>query len=125
MRITIETIPHSKQRYPTVGDWWFDERGNLEIRVSEMGNWKYEAAVAYHELREVLHCKSDGISIEEVDEFDIAFEENRPIGNEEEPGDDKKAPYHIQHTLATHDERNFLADLAESWEEYTRVISNL
>jgi hypothetical protein len=27
MKINIETIPHSDQRYPTVGDYWDDENG--------------------------------------------------------------------------------------------------
>ena len=37
MNITIKTIAHDKQRYDTVGDWWFDDEGDLQIRVSRVG----------------------------------------------------------------------------------------
>ena len=62
MNITIKTIQHSKQRYDTCGDWWFDKKGNLQIRVSDMDNWKYEYLVGDHEVREALLCKDRGIT---------------------------------------------------------------
>jgi hypothetical protein len=76
MKVIIETIPHQDQRYNTVGDWrWHGDI--LMISVSQLGNWKYEAAIAYHELREALHCKHLGISQEAVDAFDLEFEARR------------------------------------------------
>ena len=33
LRIVIDTIPHSRQRYPTVGDWQIDKAGNLHITI--------------------------------------------------------------------------------------------
>jgi hypothetical protein len=36
LHIVIETIDHSKQRYPTVGDWQIDKAGNLQITVSRI-----------------------------------------------------------------------------------------
>src|ERR1700730_8034346 len=51
MKGIIETVPHQKQRYETVGDWQWDG-DTLKISVSDLGNWKYEMAIAYHELRE-------------------------------------------------------------------------
>ena len=39
--VRITTIPHSEQRYETVGD--YQERNNIiYITVSDMKNWKYE-----------------------------------------------------------------------------------
>ena len=35
MKINIETIPHGDQRYPTVGDYWDDSDGVVQVRVSE------------------------------------------------------------------------------------------
>lgn len=34
MKITIETIPHNQQRYPTCGDWQFLNSDELAVRVS-------------------------------------------------------------------------------------------
>ena len=47
MKITIDTIPHNQQRYPTVGDWAFDSNGNLIIAVSDLGDWRYNALVGF------------------------------------------------------------------------------
>ena len=37
LRIVIETIDHSKQRYPTVGDWRIDKAGNLNMALLKKG----------------------------------------------------------------------------------------
>jgi len=39
MNIFIKKIPHSSQRYPTVGDWYWDD-GALFINVSQMNKPK-------------------------------------------------------------------------------------
>jgi hypothetical protein len=126
LNITIKTIPHEEQRYNTAGDWWFDDAGNLEIRVSNMSNWKYEALVAYHELAEVLLCKDRGITVEEVDAFDMAWEEEHPGiaqgGGMEEPGDDPNCPCRKEHFFATTAERALSAELAVDWFEYDAAI---
>src|SRR5882762_2975119 len=59
MRIVIEIIPHKDQRYPSVGDWQFDEQGNLSIRVSHSQH-KYDACLIMHELAEALLCGFTG-----------------------------------------------------------------
>lgn len=125
MNIRIETIPHNAQNYDTVGDWRFDRKGNLIIRVSEMGNWKYEILVAVHELMEVALCKDRGISTEKVDRFDKAFEASRMAGNEDEPGDDPKSPYRNEHFFATSVERLFAAELKVDWKEYDKAVNAL
>lgn len=124
MKITIETIPHNGQRYPTVGDWFYDEVGNLTIKVSDLGDWRYNALVGLHELVEVLKCKRDGVTQESVDAFDIEYEKNRPEGDVSEPGDSPNAPYRQQHCLATGIERIMAEELGVVWEECdTAVIS--
>lgn len=125
MNINIKTIPHNEQRYETVGDWWFDENGDLQIRVSDVGNPKYEFLVAYHELAEVMLCKDRGITTEEVDTFDKNFEANRPEGNEDEPGDDPNAPYRKEHFFATSLERLVAAELNVDWNKYDETINKL
>lgn len=126
MRITIETIPHDQHRYPTVGDWFYDDSGDLVIRVSKMSDWRREMLVAVHELVEVLTCKNDGVSQEEVDKFDIEFEKNRPEGDvESEPGDEPNAPYVNQHCLATGIERILAQQWGVKWNEYADEIESL
>jgi hypothetical protein len=124
MNVCIKVIPHNQQRYPTVGDWWFEGK-NLYIRVSAMGNWRYEMCVAAHELVEVLLCKHEKISQRSVDEFDIAFEQARKDGNTDEPGDDSRAPYRVQHGIATGVERILAALLGIDWNKYDAKINSL
>lgn len=131
MQIDIQTIPHNKQRYNTVGDWWFENRQSISgdgakdpivtdyevlcIRVSEMGDWRYEQAVALHEQYEALLCYNDGIDGSVVDKFDQKFEDSFNAGmitsrTIEEPGDHPEAPYYKQHAKALAIEHMFLAD---------------
>lgn len=124
MKIIIETIPHKRQRYPTVGDW-YTKKGTLHIRVSKMSDWRYELLVALHELVEVQLCKNRGVTQKAVDAFDIAFEKRRKSGNEDEPGDDPKAPYRKEHFFATSVERLMAAELGVDWGKYDEEIISL
>jgi hypothetical protein len=125
VNISIEIIPHSKQRYDTVGDWIFDANGALHIYVSEMGSEEYESMVAVHEVWEALLCKNRGISQKSVDAFDIAFEVNRIEGNTEEPGDNPNAPYHREHCSATGVERLLCSELGIPWKLYEETVERL
>lgn len=126
MNINIQIIPHEQQRYPTVGDWWYDPDGTIQIRVSKMSDERYESLVALHELVEVLKCKHDGISQEAVDQFDKAFEALRAEGKlkdeNAEPGDEADAPYQKQHSLATGVERIMAAALDVVWSKYADEV---
>ena len=124
MRIIIETIPHKRQRYETCGDWYF-RKGVLHIKVSKMSDWRREMLVAVHELVEVLLCKDRGITTAEVDAFDKAFEKARAPGNEDEPGDDPKAPYRKEHFFATNIERLLSAELRVDWAKSDKEINGL
>jgi hypothetical protein len=125
MKIEIKTIPHEDQHYPTVGDWYWDGLGNLQIRVSDMKDWRYEALVAFHEMFEALACKRAGISEESVTAFDIEFENARKQGNEDEPGDCIRAPYYRQHQLATIVERQLAMELGVIWDDYSAKVMSL
>ena len=125
VRISIRTIPHDNQRYPTVGDWIWDKNGDLIINVSDMGNKKYEFLVAFHELIEVMLCKERGITQAEVDDFDIAYEARRNFDDTSEPGDSLKAPYYNEHQFATCLERLMALELGVNWGEYDEKVNNL
>lgn len=118
MKITIETIDHSKQRYNTIGDWQWDG-DNLNIKVSKMGDTRKEFLVALHELVEVFLCKNDGVTEEQVDEFDLSHPELH------EPGDSIKAPYHKQHNLALDIESLVMHALGVNQEEYENLMEDL
>src|SRR5260370_5650981 len=103
--IVIETIDHSKQRYPSVGDWQIEKGGNLHITVSKMSDRRYEFLIAMHEAIEACLAIHAGVSPEAVDKFDRAYEAKRKPGDDSEPGDDPRAPYHREHVFATKVER--------------------
>lgn len=127
MNISIKVIPHDQQRYPTVGDYWLNPDGSLEIRVSESGNWKYDALVAVHELIEVLQTESAGIKEPESMAFDQLFERECEAGQhgDEEPGDDPRAPYREQHIFAECVERLLAQRLGVNWSEYDVALMKL
>lgn len=114
MKITICTIAHQQQRYDTVGDWILKD-DELNIYVSKLYDWRMEALIAIHELVEALGCRVDGVTTEQVDEFD----KNRPAGLADEPGDDPKAPYFPQHQFATSIERQAARFFRVNWTDYS------
>ena len=128
MNVKIEIIPHNKQRYPTCGDWFYDKKGNLTIRVSKLSDWRREMLIAVHELNEVLICKHKKISQKSVDRFDMQFEKDRSKGKhgeDDEPGDHNKAPYRKQHFFATNVEALLSAELGVDWASYEGELSKL
>ncbi len=126
MRINIETVAHADQRYPTVGDYWDDTEGVVQVRVSAMKDWRYEALVVVHELVEMFLTKARDISEHEISDFDIKFERSRADGLVTgEPGDHINAPYRREHFFATNLERLLSAELGVDWFEYDQVVDAL
>lgn len=123
LNVAIQTIAHTQQRYPTVGDWtWDDDSGALTIRVSDLGDWRYEFLVGIHELIEAALCRHGGITQEQVDAFDLAFEAARPEGDASEPGFASEASYRQQHMVATGIETVLASLLDVDWNEYTERL---
>ncbi len=89
------------------------------IYVSEMGDWRKEAAVAVHELVEMLLCRADGVDPREVDAFDMAYT------GDGEPGDNPYAPYHEQHCIALEVEQILIQALGVPWAEYDAAVEAL
>lgn len=125
MRIVVEVIPHDQQRYPTCGDWQLKNPDTLYVYVSETGNRNFNALVAIHEVCEAVLCLAQGISAKDVDKFDIAYEANRIVGDDSEPGDDSDAPYKRQHCFATGIERLVAAELGVDWKTYEETLNAL
>jgi hypothetical protein len=115
-RIVIEAVPQHAMRHPYdqgrlapspgehAGDWFFDDSGDLVIRVTGDNLDKPEALlVALHELVEAALCRREGVSQEAVDAFDsdfASYEGSMKWAFADEPGDQLEAPYRPQHRRA-------------------------
>jgi hypothetical protein len=115
--ITIDTVPHKKQRYDTAGDY-FKKGGKVNIRVSKTCA-DHEFLIAMHELVEWYLIDRAGIPIEAIDAFDFKW------NGEGEPGDDIKAPYHTQHQFATFVEMMLANKLGINWDKYIEHTSHI
>jgi hypothetical protein len=120
MDIVARVIPHDEQRYETVGDWRFHTA--LQVRVSEMRDWRYEMLVTIHEIVEAVLCRAAGIHDDVVDAFDA---EHAQLGGKGEPGDSPDAPYRRQHGIATGIERLLAAEMGVDWVAYEEAVNAL
>jgi hypothetical protein len=125
VNIKIDIIDHKKQRYDTVGDWYYDANGTLHIHVSKLADGRHEHLVAIHELVEALLCEEAGVDEEDVTAFDLVYEANRKAGDTSEPGDSVAAPYYKQHQIATGMEKILAAQMHVDWNSYERDINQL
>lgn len=125
MHLQAFVVRHEDQRYPTVGDWFIVTPNRIEVKVSEMGNEDYEFLVAMHEFIEAYLCNKHNILEEEVNAFDIKFEQERPENNFDEPGNHPAAPYHREHKIATKVERLLAECMGVDWEEYDNAVNSL
>jgi hypothetical protein len=128
MKITIETIPHDQQRYSTVGNWIVEKDGTRHIFVSDMGNDDYAFLVGLHEMIEQRLCEKRKITQKQVDDFDKKFEADRAKGKhgeDDEPGDDPKAPYRREHFFATNIEALTCDQLGVNWQKYEAAVYSL
>ena len=129
MNINIKVIPHSTQRYETVGDYFWDDEWNLHIIVSDLDNQDMENCIAIHEFVEAILARKRGISEESITKFDKDFEDVRndyPITiGDMEPGDMVSAPYFKEHQVATLIEKKLAEELGVNWEIYTDTCNKL
>lgn len=125
MKIVIETIPHNQQRYETVGDWDFDDEGNLRIRVSETGSLEYNQLIAIHEIVEAILCYKNGIPGFVLDDFDKDFITTGDGFGTLEPGDSPSSPYRTEHCFASAVERLVCAAMGVSWQKYDNAVQTL
>lgn len=125
MRIEVQTIPHHEQRYPTVGDYW-DANDTVQVRVSEMDDWRYVILVAVHEIVESMLARYRGIPEDVIGSFDMEFEKKREAGVVTgEPGDAPGSPYRREHFFATSLERLLAAELGVDWAVYEAHVDSL
>jgi hypothetical protein len=114
-----------KRKGFTGADWWFDTDGDLQVRIQKMGNEKYEIALGIHETQEALFSKLLGITVKQVDEFDIIYVNENSGNHGLNSGDDPECPYAVPHSLATAPERVYAALAGICWSEYDKVVGDL
>ena len=124
MKVVIKTIPHEQQRYPTCGDYFYED-GALVIQVSDLGDELKESLIVIHELVELMIVKKRGLPMDQIDAFDEAFEKARVKGNTDEPGDDPACPYRREHCIATGVERMLAGIFNIDWKSYEQQIDSL
>lgn len=117
--IGIASIPHKYQRYDTAGDYWETEHGGWRLRVSQLPDWRMEAALLIHEMVEMFLAKARGIDWKTIDDFDITHLEL------DEPGDDRRAPYHREHRFATKIEKLLAKELGFNWTAYQHALDEV
>lgn len=124
MKINIETIPPEQGHhcgYSTCGDFWVDEKGVLQIRVTELGDDRSNWAIAVHEGTEYFDASRRGITEMDISQFDAQYEKEREAGlhkEMDEPGDDPRATYRESHMRATHVERAVCHALDLLWDQH-------
>ena len=124
MNINIQVIPNEQHRPGISGaDWYFDQAGDLQVRISKMSDWRYETCLAVHEMVEAILCKYNGVTVAQVDEFDRPFEEAKD--NVTNVGDKTNAPYRREHCFATAAERIVAAELNVPWQDYDDELAKI
>jgi|SRR5579863_1212770 len=129
--VNIQVIPHEQQRYPTLGDFWWDEYGNLQIRISDLGDWRMNMGVAYHEFMESMFMKYNNISEPEQFTFDNWWEDQYNKGlvtdGSDEPGfsKDPKNCYRDEHNIADYLEHAFITRLGVDINKYRKKQESL
>lgn len=122
MDITIKIVPALEMRPEVDGvDWYWDEQGNLQVRVAPMSDWRRETLLAIHETVEAIMCKHNGVTQKSVDEFDQEYDKTH--STDCNAGDDPKAPYVREHCFATAIERIMCAELDVNWLEYDTELA--
>ncbi len=78
-------------RYKTEGDY-FKKDGEFVIQISK-SNFNDEWLTIIHEIAELALVLKRRIKIKDIDKFDMNYKGD-------DPGMDKKAPYHREHLVA-------------------------
>ena len=130
VKLNIQVIPHSAQRFDTTAEWWIDETGTVQIRVSDLGNLDYIKLHIIHEIFECFACTyNKNADIDVVEAFDKKFEERREKGlttnGYDEAGFDADCPYHDEHMAATGVEMLLATFLRVKWNAYDKRCSEV
>lgn len=122
----LKTTAHQNIRNDQAGDWTIGE--HIVAISAKMDCPESELAVCVHELIEAWLCRKNGITDEQVTEFDAMFEKERNEGKHDlfdEAGDDPRAPYFDAHQRATNVEADVCKALGLSWRQHDENVNTL
>lgn len=118
--VIIQFKAQKHQRYSTVGDWQNSSvlKHDL-VTATQLESDDLSFLIAVHELVEMYLCRRDGITQQEVDEFDMSF---CTAQSDAEPGEATDCPYRWEHQRAETVERVLAEILGVDWQFYQREI---
>ena len=129
-RIIIDIIPKEQQRLiENAGDYFYDENGVLQVRVSDLGigkrAWLKERFIVIHELIEQTLTEYKGIAEEEIQAFDEKFYAEMDNGDYPEAGFHPDCPYLKEHTFSDNVERQMALYCNIDWFEYSKDVERV
>lgn len=119
LTINVRTIPHTRQRYETVGDWHYeiaDDELLITAWISEQPNIHHLMLLATHEITEALLCYVNGVRPDLVTAWDKGW------SGPGEPGDAPLCPYRKEHQTAELLERLMAQALCVDWSSYLTLL---
>ncbi len=115
----IRVKPQRDLRNDQLGDYFRDAYGVEQFTIANTGDYFSTVCVLVHELVEQALCREHGISEQAIDRFD---DDHREL---DEPGDDRRAPYHREHAVAMRIERMLVRAAGISWAAYCRRLAKV
>src|SRR5437773_477640 len=124
MKIDVQFVGLADMRYPTLGDYFY-EGDTLKFKIVDTGNDFYNKCILVHEIIEEALTREKGIKEEDINKFDLWFEQEvnayrQP--EDAEPGDHKDSVYRREHILAEIVEALMLNNLGISFGDYNDYI---
>jgi hypothetical protein len=62
-----------------VACYWDDAEDVVQVRVSDMKDWRYQALILVYELIEMFLTEARGIEEAAISDFDVKFEKSRGV----------------------------------------------
>lgn len=121
----IEIVSLKKQRYETLGDYFYDKSGIRHFKITDTGNDLYNDLILIHEMIEEVLTRAKGIKEEIILRHDLEFEKlllDGKVSPDDEPGEHKNSPYRKEHAIAEIVERMMINHLGLIWKEYDAEI---
>lgn len=112
--IVIKIINHKDQRYDTWGDYWIEDDGTVQFRISRFENSYNVMPLLVHEFLEFWRCMAEGIKEPDITDYDLAHLED------DDPGMNLDAPYHKEHLQSMGIERFICMQDGIDFETYYR-----
>lgn len=138
MKINFEIIAHDQMRYETCGDWWLDDAGVIQVRVSRLSDKRYSALIFLHEMVELITEFSKRAAgdlddnaaltqlVADTDAFDKEFEAARFVGDTtSEPGSEPDCPVYEGHMLANSVEHSAAMLMGVNYNDYADEVAAL